>query len=83
VDGDRKLVFKGLLRDKETKPCAVLLIYTKVRSAPEYFCLPTADAPPEMWTQFYQSLKSEYENPEERFRFLAKGITKLAAFNMQ
>ena len=81
-DGERKLTFKLLMRDKEAIPCAVLLVYTKVRSAPEYFCLPTSDAPQDMWKQFYESLKSETENPEERFKFLAKGMTKLTSLLM-
>lgn len=82
-EADRKLTFKAVYRDKETRPCCIILVYSLTRSAPEYFCLPTADAPQEMWKKFFESLRSENENPEMRFKFMAKGITRLAAINMQ
>lgn len=82
-DGERKMTFKTLYRDKENKPCAVLMIYIKQRSAPEYFCLPTSDAEAEIWNLTYNSVKSETENEEQRFRFMTRSLAKLSALLLQ
>lgn len=56
-DGARSLIIKGLLRDGEKKPCAMLLLYTNTdySSTPFYLCLPTEDAEGALWTAYYES----------------------------
>jgi hypothetical protein len=75
---DRKAEFKGLLRKGETKPCAVIMVYQKLRGAPEYYCIPTPDAPEMLWDRYRASLNGETDNKQEQLQFfgfaLAKGM---------
>lgn len=75
---DRKTEFKGLLRNGETKPCAFIMIYTKIRSAPNYYCIPTTDADPELWKKFYKSLIDENNIEQPQLQFLAYCLGHLA-----
>lgn len=75
-EGDRKCTFKAVLRDGEKFPCAVIMIYDRPRLNPEYFCIPSADAEPDLWTKFYSSLQSDVENEKDRFKFLNHAIAK-------
>lgn len=71
---ERKCVFRGLLRDGEKQPCAIIMIYYRPRANPEYFCIPSSDAPTELWDKFFGSLKSDVENEQERFRIFTYAI---------
>ncbi|MEO8149238.1 MAG: hypothetical protein ABI723_16445 [Bacteroidia bacterium] len=72
--GERKCVFKSLFRDKEKQPCALIMIYDRPRVNPEYFCIPSSDAPADLWDKFFSSLKSDVENEQERFKFFTYAI---------
>lgn len=76
--GERKAEFKGLYRGLEKKPCAVIMVYQKIRSNPEYYCIPTPDAPEALWDRFRASLTGETDNKQEQLHFfcfaLAKGM---------
>ncbi|MEP7170088.1 MAG: hypothetical protein ABI855_12015 [Bacteroidota bacterium] len=73
---DRSALLKGLLRDGETLPCAVILVYSKINTPPEYFCMPTPDAPEALWTRFHQSLNVITENPQQQLQFMMLGMSK-------
>lgn len=73
---DRKAEFKGLLRTGESKPCAVLMVYQKLRSAPEYYCIPTPDAPEALWDRFRISLTGETDSKQEQLQFFAFALAK-------
>ncbi len=75
-EGDRKCTFKAVLRDGEKFPCAVIMIYDRPRVNPEYFCIPSADAAPDLWSKFNYSLQSDVENEKDRFQFLNHAIAK-------
>ncbi|MEP7265907.1 MAG: hypothetical protein ABI772_15495 [Bacteroidota bacterium] len=68
---DRKAEFKGLLRDGENKPCAMIMVYQKLRGAPEYYCIPTPDAPEALWDRFRISLTGETDSKQEQMQFFA------------
>ena len=76
--GERKAEFKGLMRNGENKPCAVVMIYSKVRGAPEYYCIPTPDAPEALWDRFRKGITGETDLKQEQLQFfgfaLAKGM---------
>ena len=74
--GDRKAEFKGLQRDGENKPCAVLLIYSKVRGAPEYYCIPTPDAPEVLWDRFRTAITGETDVKQEQLQFFSFALAK-------
>jgi hypothetical protein len=73
---DRTAQFKGLLRKGETKPCAVIMIYQKLRGAPEYYCIPTPDAPEVLWDRYRYSLNGETDNKQEQLQFFSFAIAK-------
>ena len=74
--GERKADFKGLMRDGESKPCAVILVYTKVRGAPEYYCIPTPDAPEALWDRFRIAITGETDNKQEQLQFFSFALAK-------
>jgi hypothetical protein len=76
LEPDRSVTLKGLLRDGETLPCAVIMVYTKINTPPEYFCMPTPDAPEALWTRFHQSLNVITENPQQQIQFMMLGMAK-------
>lgn len=73
---DRTVAFKGLLRQGEEYPCAILMIYTKDKFPPEYFCLPTDDAPYELWERYFKSLKVVSDNQVSQLRFMSYGLSR-------
>jgi hypothetical protein len=76
-ESDRKIEFQKMYRVGENKPCAVILIYTKVRNAPMYFCIPSANANPELWDKFNKSLTTGTDNPAEQLQFFTKCLSRL------
>jgi hypothetical protein len=76
-ESDRKMEFKILYRKGETQPCAVIAIFTKIRTAPLYFCIPTANASPALWDKFYKSLTTGTDNPAGQMQFSIYCIARL------
>ena len=76
--GDRKASFKGLYRPGGTKPCCVIMVYTKMRGAPEYYCIPTVDAPEELWDRFRMAINGETDVKAEQMQFFSFAIAKAA-----
>ena len=74
--GERKAEFKGLYRGLDKKPCAIILIYQKVRSSPEYYCIPTPDAPEALWDRFRASITGETDNKQEQLQFFCFAFAK-------
>jgi len=74
---DRKIEFKILFRDGETQPCAVIMAYTKVRNAPLYFCIPSANASAALWEKFHKSLTTSTDNPAEQLQFFTTCTSRL------
>ncbi len=68
-EADRKMEFKLLFRDGESQPCAVFAIFTKIRTAPIYYCIPTANASAALWDKFYKSLTVGTDNPAGQLQF--------------
>jgi hypothetical protein len=73
---DRTVAFKGLLRQGEDYPCAIIMIYTKDKFPPEYFCIPTEDASFELWERYFKSLKVVSDNQVSQLRFMSYGLSR-------
>lgn len=78
--GERKMVLKGLYRPTELKPCAMIIAYTRLRGAPEYYCIPSTDADELLWDRFRVSLAGEIDNKQEQLQFLSFAIGKALSF---
>jgi hypothetical protein len=74
--GERKMVLKGLYRPTELKPCAMIIAYTRLRGAPEYYCIPSPDADELLWDRFRVSLAGEIDNKQEQLQFLSFALGK-------
>ena len=74
---ERKMEYKLLYRDEESQPCAVIAVFTKIRTAPVYFCIPTSNASPALWDKFYKSLTTGTDNPASQMQFFSMCISKL------
>ena len=79
---ERKASFKGLYRPTEQKPCAIIMVYTKLRGAPEYYCIPSLDAPEALWDRFRVSLAGETDNKQEQLQFFSFAFAKAMMFHM-
>ncbi len=78
--GERKMVLKGLYRPTELKPCAMIIAYTRLRGAPEYYCIPSTDADELLWDRFRVSLAGEIDNKQEQLQFLSFALGKALTF---
>jgi hypothetical protein len=76
-ESDRKLEFKELIRDGETKPCAIILVYSRLRHTPQYHCIPVAGSDPLLFEKFYNSLITENENQQQKLQFFSYCMGKI------
>ncbi len=77
---ERKANFKGLYRPGENKPCAIIMIYSKMRGAPEYYCMPTPDAPEIFWDRFRASLSGELDVKQDQLQFFGFAMAKMIMY---
>jgi hypothetical protein len=76
-EDDRKIEFKMLFRNGEEKPCAVIMIYTRWRTPPAYYCISTRDASPDLWSKFHRSLTIGSDNPADQLQFFSTCLSRL------
>lgn len=72
--GERKAEFKGLYRPAETKPCAIILVYSRPRANPEYYCIPSPDSDELLWDLFRKSLAGETDSKQEQLQFFSAAL---------
>jgi len=78
LEEDRKIEFKALMRDGEKTPCAIMMIYYLPKgAAPQYYCIPTYNAPPDIWDKYYASINFGEDNPQQRLKFFALSISRI------
>jgi len=61
----RECSFKGLIRDGQTKPCAIMMIYKRTdipNGAVYYICIPTYYTPQEIWQQTYDFIEKTFND---------------------
>ena len=74
----RSCKFKALMREGQTKPCAILCIYSRSDNGfKDYLCIPTYDAPKEIWDQAFEKFKTYSETGATA---LIWGIAKLSSY---
>ncbi|HNR19851.1 MAG TPA: hypothetical protein PKN75_03080 [Bacteroidia bacterium] len=77
-EAERSMEFKGVLRKGETKPCVIIMVFTKLRTPPQYYAIPTTDAPPELWKKFYESLMDDEKNNLPQLQFFTMCLGNLS-----
>ncbi len=76
-DPERKIEFKIMYRTGEAKPCGVIMIYTRIRNSPLYYCIPTENASPLLWEKFHKSLHTGTDNPSDQLHFFSYCLARL------
>jgi hypothetical protein len=76
-ESERKIEFKAVYRDGEQTPCFVIMVYTRLRTPPMYYCIPTPDANPALWDKFNKSLTAGTDNPADQLQFFTLCISRL------
>ncbi|HEX5000891.1 MAG TPA: hypothetical protein VFW78_00200 [Bacteroidia bacterium] len=76
-DDERKVEYRAVYRDGEQEPCFLIMIYTRLRVPPVYFCIPTTDADPALWKKYYNSLTAGTDNPAEQLQFFSYCLGQL------
>ena len=83
-DVSRGFAFKGLYRDNDTIPCAVMAIYQKKRNnkpaISEYYCIPTLDAAL-LWERTMSQVNQDYNqsNANEIYVGMVWALMKFAS----
>ena len=58
----RSIKYKALVRDGETKPCAILCIMERKDTGySSYWCIPSSNAPKELWNKLFNDIDKESE----------------------
>jgi hypothetical protein len=65
--GARNFEFKGLYRDSENKPCAILVVYAFEGYQTQYYCIPSNDASPEFWQRTYKDFAPLSDDAQNAF----------------
>ena len=78
----RACEFKALIRDGETKPCAIMMIYKRTdiaNGARYYICIPSLDAPDDIWTQTLAFISSTFKEQDQASQTAIFALMKLAS----
>lgn len=62
---NRNCEFKGLIKQGQTKPCAIMMIYkrTDIANGVNYYiCIPSANAAPEIWQQTLDFINTTFKD---------------------
>ncbi len=74
--------FKGLVREGQTKPCAIMMVY-KRSDLPDgkndfYLCIPSFDAK-DLWTQTLEYVNQNFKNNDEMLKTIIWSLMKLSS----
>lgn len=75
----RRSEFKALMKEGDSKYRAILLIYRRVGADPYYVCIPTPDAPEDIWNQTQYFMTVTFANNYLAAQALFYSLTKLSA----
>lgn len=74
--------FKALIREEQTKPCAILMIYkrTDIKNGMTYYvCIPSADAPEDIWDQTFTSISTTFKDQNTMMQTVIWALMKFSA----
>jgi hypothetical protein len=67
TDTKRGCSFKSLHKQGYVKPCAIMMIYERrtndVTARKDYYCIPTSDAPNELWDKLFAQINADPTSP--------------------
>ncbi len=78
-DTVRNVSFYGLLRKGQTKPVATLMTYNKANGQTSYFCIPTLDAPKNIWLQTFEAVGNAFKDDGLAMQTIIWGLMRLSS----
>ena len=81
-DEQRNCEFKALFKQGQNKPCAVMMIYKRTdisNGAAYYLCIPSSDAPSEIWQQTLTFINTYFKDNESLTNTVIWALMKLSS----
>jgi hypothetical protein len=78
----RTCQFKALIRQGQTKPCAILMIYKRTdltNGATYYVCIPSADSSDEIWNQTLSLISTNFKDQNSMMQTVIWALMKLSS----
>lgn len=78
----RTTEFKGLLKEGQTKPVAIMMIYKRTdiaNGAVMYVCIPSSDASKEIWKQTMDFISANFKNNDVMLQTVIWGLMKFGS----
>jgi len=79
---NRTCLFKALVRQGQTKPCAIMMIYKRTdisNGANYYVCIPSSDASDEIWNQTLTFITTNFKDQNTMMQVVIWALMKLSA----
>jgi len=78
----RTTEFKALLKEGQSKPVAIMMIYRRTdisNGAVMYVCIPSQDAPKEIWSQTMDFISANFKNNDIMLQTVIWGLMKFGS----
>ncbi|MDY0388208.1 MAG: hypothetical protein RBT65_14025 [Methanolobus sp.] len=78
----RNCEFKALIRDGESKPCAIMMIYKRIdiaNGAKYYICIPSSDSSSEIWDQTLNFITTTFKDSDKMSRTVIWALMKFSS----
>ncbi|MCA1967230.1 MAG: hypothetical protein LDL23_11350 [Flavobacterium sp.] len=78
----RTTEFKALLKEGQSKPAAIMMIYKRTdiaNGAVIYVCIPSPDAPKEIWQQTMDFISTNFKNNDVMLQTVIWGLMKFGS----
>ncbi|HLG03975.1 MAG TPA: hypothetical protein VI731_10305 [Bacteroidia bacterium] len=84
-DGQRDAQFKGLIRDGQTAPCAILLIYKQPAAGgtiSHYICIPNSSASQDVWKRTLTYINDNFYDNPKAMQMISWGLMKFSSMQV-
>lgn len=79
---NRRCEFKGLVKQGQTKPCAIMMIYkrTDISNGVNYYiCIPSAGSSPEIWQLTLDSINANFKDNNSMVQTVIWALMKFSS----
>jgi len=78
----RRCEFKAFIREGQTKPCAIMMVYKRTdvtTGANYYICIPSIDAPDDIWQQTLTFVNTTFKDNDAMLQTTIWSLMKFSA----
>lgn len=79
----RSCFFKALIREGQSKPCAIMMIYkrTDISNGAEYYiCIPSINSSDEIWQQTLDFINTNFKDNNSMLQTIIWGLMKFSSY---